>query len=380
MNLRHLRCFIAVAEELHFGRAARRLHVEQSPLSRTIRQLEADLGVTLLERTPRGVRLTPAGQVFLEEARRVLLTLEQAQTKARAVAAGHRGTLRIALAGGVGRTRLSALLALCREEAPEVGIRLFEAPLSQVVGGLSNDLYDAAFAMAGEMEAGVVARPVWQDPLVVAIPARHPLLAHKRVPLDEVVGYPLVLCHPQVLSGVQPAMRAPVAPGGDTAGRGRVRDDPLVDAGPSCGRLWRGIFHRGPRGGMPAGGRDRPAAGRRFGGVDDLSATSRGRDVGAAAPLHRPCSACRPYAVGYATARMRLLQAGWPMPFWSKRQTCFATAGLHAAVHGGAALRRCSRLRLASSDETRMPIMARHSEDARRNSACRMRIGSGVLS
>ena len=198
MNLRHLRCFIAVAEELHFGRAARRLHVEQSPLSRTIRQLEADLGVTLLERTPRGVRLTPAGQVFLEEARRVLLTLEQAQTKARAVAAGHRGTLRIALAGGVGRTRLSALLALCREEAPEVGIRLFEAPLSQVVGGLGNDLYDAAFAMAGEMEAGVVARPVWQDPLVVAIPARHPLLAHKRVPLDEVVGYPLVLCHPQV--------------------------------------------------------------------------------------------------------------------------------------------------------------------------------------
>src|SRR3546814_18485374 len=108
--------------------------------------------------------LTPAGQVFLGEARRVLLTLEQAQTKARAVAAGHRGTLRIALAGGVGRTRLSALLALCRAEAPEVGLRLFEAPLSQVVGGLGNALYAASFAMAGEMEAGVVAMPVWADP------------------------------------------------------------------------------------------------------------------------------------------------------------------------------------------------------------------------
>ena len=197
MKLRHLRCFIAVGEELHFGRAARRLHVEQSPLSRTIRQLEADLGVTLLERMPRGVCLTPAGRVFLEEARRVLLTLEQARTKVRAVAAGRQGTLRIALTGCVGQVRLPALLALCREEAPEVGIRLFEAPLPQVVGGLGNDLYDAALAMASVMESGVVAMPLWQDPLVVVIPARHPLLEHKRVPLEEVVRYPLVLFDPQ---------------------------------------------------------------------------------------------------------------------------------------------------------------------------------------
>ena len=193
MNLRHLRCFVAVGEELHFGRAARRLHVEQSPLSRTIRQLEADLGVTLLERMPRSVCLTPAGQVFLEEARRVLLTLEQARTKARAVAAGLQGTLRIALTGCVGQVRLPALLALCREEAPEVGVRLFEAPLPQVVGGLGNDLYDGALAMASVMESGVVALSLWQDPLVVVIPARHPLLEHKRVPLEEVVRYPLVL-------------------------------------------------------------------------------------------------------------------------------------------------------------------------------------------
>ena len=197
MNLRHLRCFVAVGEELHFGRAARRLHVEQSPLSRTIRQLEADLGVTLLERMPRSVCLTPAGQVFLEEARRVLLTLEQARTKARAVATGHQGTLRIALTGCVGQVRLPALLALCREEAPEVGVRLFETPLPQVVGGLGNDLYDGALAMASVMESGVVAMPLWQDPLVVVIPARHPLLEHKRVPLEEVVRYPLVLFDPQ---------------------------------------------------------------------------------------------------------------------------------------------------------------------------------------
>lgn len=200
MNLRHLRCFIAVAEELHFGRAARRLHIEQSPLSRTIRQMEADLGVPLLDRLPRTVRLTSAGQVFLEEARRVLLAFEQAQTKARA-AANHRNTLRIALSGDMGQARLSALLALCREEAPQVGIRIFEASLAQLVTGLRNDLYDAGFALAGEMDAGIVAMPVWRDPLVMALPARHPLLVFKEMPLEEVASYPLVLCDPQVCEG-----------------------------------------------------------------------------------------------------------------------------------------------------------------------------------
>ena len=78
-----------------------------------------------------------------------------------------------------------------------MGVRLFEAPLPQVVGGLGNDLYDGALAMASVMESGVVALSLWQDPLVVVIPARHPLLEHKRVPLEEVVRYPLVLFDPQ---------------------------------------------------------------------------------------------------------------------------------------------------------------------------------------
>ena len=78
MEIRHLRCFLAVAEELHFARAAERLHMEQSPLSRTIRELESDLGATLFERNRRGTQLTWAGQVLLEDARRVFAVLEQA--------------------------------------------------------------------------------------------------------------------------------------------------------------------------------------------------------------------------------------------------------------------------------------------------------------
>ena len=98
MELRHLRCFVAVAEELHFTRAAVRLHIEQSPLSRTIRELESDLGATLFERNRRGTQLTWAGQVLLEDARRVFAVLEQARTNVRAAATGYRGMLRLARA------------------------------------------------------------------------------------------------------------------------------------------------------------------------------------------------------------------------------------------------------------------------------------------
>lgn len=116
MELRHLRYFIAVAEELHFARAAERLHIEQSPLSRAIKDLEYDLGVQLFERTTRSTRLTWAGQVFLDEARRALSTLEQTKASAKAAATGYRGTLRIALSDGIAPPRLAALLAQNRKE------------------------------------------------------------------------------------------------------------------------------------------------------------------------------------------------------------------------------------------------------------------------
>lgn len=201
MELRHLRYFIAVAEELHFARAAERLHIEQSPLSRAIKDLEYDLSVQLFERTTRSTRLTWAGQVFLDEAKRVLSAVDQAKASAKAAATGYRGTLRIALSDGIDPVRLAALLAQCREEEPDVEIRLFEVPLAQQLKGLRDDLYDAGFSQATDVGDDIVVQPVWSEPLAIAVPARHPLLAHKRIPLEELIRYPLVLCHPEICEG-----------------------------------------------------------------------------------------------------------------------------------------------------------------------------------
>ena len=201
MELRHLRYFLAVAEELHFARAAERLHMEQSPLSRAIKELEEELGVVLFARTTRSTQLTRAGKLFLEHVRRVFAALEQARESVNAAANGFHGQLRVALSDGITPSRLPALLALCRQEEPEVQIRFFEVPLSQQIKGLHDDLYDVGFAQFEDVGDGIVTIPAWSDALMVAVPARHPLLAHKRIPLDELLRYPLVLCDPQVCEG-----------------------------------------------------------------------------------------------------------------------------------------------------------------------------------
>ena len=201
MELRHLRYFLAVAEELHFARAAEKLHIEQSPLSRAIKELEEELGVALFARTTRSTRLTGAGRLFLEHARRVFVALQQARDSVKAAAHGFHGQLRVALSDGITPSRLPAFLALCRQEEPEVEIRFFEVPLSQQIKGLHDDLYDVGFAQSDEVGDGIVAIPAWSDALMVAVPARHPLLAHKRIPLEELLRYPLVLCDPQVCEG-----------------------------------------------------------------------------------------------------------------------------------------------------------------------------------
>ncbi|MBP5057719.1 LysR family transcriptional regulator [Pseudomonas chlororaphis] len=201
MELRHLRCFIVLAEELHFTRAAERLHIEQPPLSRAIKELEGELGVVLFDRDRRGTRLTAAGTAFLSGVRRLFTVLEQARENAKAVGSGLRGSLRIAVSDGAIDPRLSAFLARCRAEEPEIEIRLSEVPLAEQVRGLRSGDFTVGLAHTADVSDGIVADPIWQDPLVIAVPARHELLAHKAVPLHELGGHPLVLCDPQAYEG-----------------------------------------------------------------------------------------------------------------------------------------------------------------------------------
>lgn len=174
MELRHLRCFLAVAEELHFARAAERLHIDQSPLSRTIKALEDELDARLFVRTTRSTQLTHAGRLLLEHVPRIFTALEQARDSVKSASNGFHGQLRIALSAGATPSRLPALLAQCREEDPEVEVRLFEVPLAQQLKGLHDDLYDAGFSMADDAGDGIVLTPAWEDELMVAVPARHP--------------------------------------------------------------------------------------------------------------------------------------------------------------------------------------------------------------
>ncbi len=209
MELRLLRYFVAVAEELHLSRAAERLGIEQSPVSRAMRALEQALGVALFDRSQRQTtRLTRAGQVLLVECRRVLATLDQAIQATRGAAQGYQSYLRIAICDSLAQPRIATLLARSREEEPELEIRVFELPFSQQVKGLHTDLLDVGFALSSAVNDGLVAEPVWTDPLSVIVPARHPLLAHSQVKLADAVKFPLVLCHPDAASGCHDQIHA----------------------------------------------------------------------------------------------------------------------------------------------------------------------------
>lgn len=201
MRIRHLRYFLAVAEEQSFSRAATKVHIDASPLARAIKDLEAYLGVQLVYRKKGQVRLTSAGKVFREEARRILTAIENAKVRVRSATTGYRGQLRIGLADSLAQPRLTQLLALSREEEPTTEIKITEMTVSEMMLAIRNDELDAGITVDGDASDDLVKSPIWQERSMIAIPTRHPLLVLDKIPLREAIRYPLIMCHPESCSG-----------------------------------------------------------------------------------------------------------------------------------------------------------------------------------
>lgn len=195
-DLNQLRCFVAVAEELHFGRAAARLNMTQPPLSRQVQILERILDVALFERTSRSVRLTPAGQSFLVEARRLLKQAEGAALLARRVAAGRAGAIGIGFTATSAHSCLPDLVAACRRQLPDVTLVLREMVSGDQVEALGNGQIDAGLLRPPVVQAGTASFRVAEERLMAALPEDHPLARAPSLSLRDFAGEPFIMYAP----------------------------------------------------------------------------------------------------------------------------------------------------------------------------------------
>ena len=193
MELRHLRYFVAVAEERHFGRAAERLHIAQPPLSQQIRRLETELGMTLLHRTTRRVELAPAGEVLLARAREILAAVDAAAEDTRRAGRGEFGRLAIGFTGSATYELLPTLAAALRDALPGVELELRGELLTPAqVSGLLDGTLDLGLLRPPVRERSLELEILRREPLVAVLPATHRLAASAVVPLEQLEEEPFV--------------------------------------------------------------------------------------------------------------------------------------------------------------------------------------------
>ncbi|MDE2628456.1 MAG: LysR family transcriptional regulator [Burkholderiales bacterium] len=185
MDMRHLRCFVAVSEELHFGRAALRLHLTQPPVSLAIKELEQELGVTLLERTSRRISLTRAGEDALRDARAILAAADTMRRRAREAAHGLMGSLSIGFISLPAYSFLPKTLRSFTENNQRVKVTLQEGTTDQIVHDVESAILDVGLVFRiPDLPGALNSRLVHAEPLVVALPETHPLAAGSRVALE----------------------------------------------------------------------------------------------------------------------------------------------------------------------------------------------------
>jgi len=194
VELRHLRYFVAVAETLNFGRAARRLAISQPPLSRQIQALEGELGTPLFARTRRSVTLTPAGAALLPEARRLLREAEALKEGARRLASGEAGTVALGFISVAAYNVLPALVPQFRKRHPGVKLALQEGLTDVLLAALAQGEIDAGMVLPPVNDPRFAYRPLVRDRLLVALPARaRDRFARGPLPLASLAGEPFIL-------------------------------------------------------------------------------------------------------------------------------------------------------------------------------------------
>ncbi|BAY30524.1 LysR family transcriptional regulator [Nostoc carneum NIES-2107] len=196
MELRHLRYFIAVAEEKNFSYAAQRLHIAQPPLSQQISALEAEIGVKLFDRKKRPLQLTSAGQVFLAEARLVLTQVEHAIIQTQRASRGEIGELVVGTNSSIANSLLPDMLRIFRDRFPHVKLVLRELTAAQQIQELQNRRLDIAFDRllnSYQQNTELCYLPIGRESLVIALPKTHPFASQPEIPLQDLANEPFVL-------------------------------------------------------------------------------------------------------------------------------------------------------------------------------------------
>jgi DNA-binding transcriptional LysR family regulator len=193
LEFRHLRCFLALADELHYGRAAQRLAISQPPLSVAIQQLEASVGARLFDRDSRGVRLTPAGEAFRGPAAALLARAEDACALAREVQAGEVGRLRLGFVGSTLFNGLSGWLQAFQAAHPRVEVVVVELNSQDQIEALLAEELDLGLVHTDRLPPALASTPLYSEPFVACLPAGHALAARRRIRLEALSDQPFIL-------------------------------------------------------------------------------------------------------------------------------------------------------------------------------------------
>lgn len=200
-DLGHARSFVAVAEEMHFGRAAARLNLTQSPLSRQIQMLEQTLGVTLLERTTRAVRLTPAGRTFLAEAYRVIAAAESAARLTQSAARGESGPIRLSFTAASAYRTLPQIVSLIRTTLPDIDLVLEEMVSDEQIQALEENRIDVGLMRPSpallDPRTPIATATIAHEQLLLAVPRSHPLASGGKPSLQDLDGEAFVTWSPR---------------------------------------------------------------------------------------------------------------------------------------------------------------------------------------